>query len=114
MRIIHAQEQEKIMNNKIKASELFKKLYVNSQISMAQEDSQLINKLVERGNVKYNMQYYEDMSMVNDYLRVSFIKTTILTLVELDAIEKDCDVLEANVSARLMKEAMDLIELSKQ
>ncbi len=95
------------MSSKMKLSDLFIKLMVNSQFAMASEDDQLIKRLIENGNLNDNLRYINDTSMVNEYLRISFIKTTVLTLAELDIIEKDCDILNVDISNKLVSKAMD-------
>ena len=48
------------MENKIKASELFIKLILNSQYSMASEDDQVINRMLENHKKidSYTKKYY--------------------------------------------------------
>jgi hypothetical protein len=101
------------MSDKIKLSELFKKLMINSQFAMASEDNQLIKRLTENGDLKDKMIFLQETPMINEYLRISFIKTTVITLAELDFIEKDCDILDVNVSNNLVKESMEMFKKLK-
>ncbi len=104
------------MKDKIKASELFVKLVVNSQHSMKSEDQQLIKRLADNhGNIEGDIEkILNDISMSNEYMRISIIKTTVITLIELGIIEKDIDILNSDISNQLISKAMDIFENSKQ
>ncbi|MDF2513723.1 MAG: hypothetical protein K0S04_3589 [Herbinix sp.] len=80
---------------------------------MASEDNQLINRLFENGNLDDKISIHKDISMIMEYLRISFIKTTVITLVDLGVIEKDCDILDINVSNNLVKESMEMLKILK-
>lgn len=104
------------MKDKIKASELFVKLVVNSQYSMKSEDQQLIKRIAENhGSIEGDIEkIINDISMSNEYMRISIIKTTVITLVELGIVEKDMDILNSDISNQLISKAMDIFENSKQ
>lgn len=104
------------MKDKIKASELFVKLVVNSQHSMKSEDQQLIKRIAENhGSIEVNIEkIINDISMSNEYMRISIIKTTVITLIELGIVEKDIDILNSDISNPLISKAMDIFENSKQ
>lgn len=104
------------MKDKIKASELFVKLVVNSQYSMKSEDQQLIKRIAENhGSIEGDIEkIINDISMSNEYMRISIIKTTVITLVELGIVEKDMDILNLDISNQLISKAMDIFENSKQ
>lgn len=104
------------MKDKIKASELFVKLVVNSQHSMKSEDQQLIKRIAENhGSIEGDIEkIINDISMSNEYMRISIIKTTVITLIELGMVEKDIDILNSDISNQLISKAMDIFENSKQ
>lgn len=104
------------MKDKIKASELFVKLVVNSQRSMESEDQQLIKRIAENhGTLESDTEkIVKDINMSNEYMRISIIKTTIITLIELGIVEEDIDILNFNNSNKLVSKAMDIFEKSKQ
>lgn len=104
------------MNEKIKASELFVKLVVNSQHSMKSEDSNLIKRIAENhGSIGGDLEkIIHDISMSNEYMRFSIIKTAVITLVELGMVEKDIDILNTDISNQLISKAMDIFENTKQ
>lgn len=104
------------MKDKIKASELFVKLVVNSQHSMKSEDQQLIKRIAENhGNIEGDVEkILNDISMSNEYIRISIIKTTVMTLIELGMVEEDIDILNTDISNQLIAKAMDIFENSKQ
>lgn len=103
------------MKDKIKASELFVKLVVNSQRSMKSEDQQLIKRIAENhGSIEGDIEkIINDISMSNEYMRISIIKTTVITLIELGIVEKDIDILNSDISNQLIAKAMDIFENSK-
>ncbi|MCR2050391.1 hypothetical protein NSB25_24415 [Acetatifactor muris] len=108
-------KESKTMKDKIKASELFVKLVVNSQHSMKSEDQQLIKRIAENhrsieGDIE---KILNDISMSNEYMRISIIRTTVITLIELGIIEKDVDILNSDISNQLISKAMDIFENSK-
>lgn len=103
------------MKDKIKASELFVKLIVNSQHSMKSEDQKLIKRIAENhesieGDTE---KIIKDISMSNEYMRISIIKTTVITLIELGIVEKDVDILDTDISNHLISKAMDIFEKTK-
>lgn len=104
------------MKDKIKASELFVKLVVNSQRSMQSEEQQLIKRIAENhGTVEGNIEkILKDISMNNEYMRISIVKTTVITLIELGIVEEDIDILNPDNSNQLISKAMDIFEKSKQ
>lgn len=46
-------------------------------------------------------------------MRISIIKTTVITLIELGIIEKYIDILNSDISNQLISKAMDIFENSK-
>ena len=103
------------MKDKINASELFVKLIVNSQHSMKSEDQKLIKRIAENhesieGDTE---KIIKDISMSNEYMRISIIKTTVITLIELGIVEKDVDILDTDISNHLISKAMDIFEKTK-
>lgn len=104
------------MKDKIKASKLFVKLVVNSQHSMKSEDQQFIKRIAENhGSIDGDIQkIISDISMSNEYMRISIIKTIVITLIELGIVEKDIDILNSDISNQLISKAMDIFENSKQ
>lgn len=108
-------KESQTMKDKIKASELFVKLVVNSQHSMKSEDQQLIKRIAENhGNIEGDIEkIINDISMSNEYMRISIIKTTVITLIELGIVEKDIDILNSDISNQLISKAMDIFENSK-
>lgn len=109
-------KERQTMKDKIKASELFVKLVVNSQHSMKSEDQQLIKRIAENhGSIEGDIhKIISDISMSNEYMRISIIKTTVITLIELGIVEKDIDILNSDISNQLISKAMDIFENSKQ
>lgn len=104
------------MKDKIKASELFVKLVVNSQRSMKSEDQQLIKRIAENhGSIEGDTEkILNDISMSNEYMRITIIKTTVMTLIELGIIEEDVDIFNTDISNQLISKAMDIFEKTKQ
>ncbi len=104
------------MEDRIKASDLFVKLVVNSQRSMKSEDQQLIKRIAENhGTIESDAEkILKDISMSNEYMRISIIKTTVTTLIELGIVEEDMDILNPNNSNQLVEKAMDIFEKAKQ
>ena len=104
------------MIDKIKASDLFVKLVVNSQRSMESEEQQLIKRIAENhGSIEGDVEkIINDISMSNEYMRISIIKTTVITLIELGMVEKDINILNSDISNQLISKAMDIFENSKQ
>lgn len=100
----------------IKASELFVKLVVNSQHSMKSEDQQFIKRMAENhGSIEDDVEKtLNDISISNEYMRISIIKTTVMTLIELGMVEEDIDILNTDISNQLIAKAMDIFEKSKQ
>ncbi len=47
-------------------------------------------------------------------MRISMIKTTIMTLIKLGIVEEDMDILNPNNSNQLVEKAMDISEKAKQ
>lgn len=103
------------MKNKIKASELFVKLVVNSQRSMESEKQKLLKHINE--NYSENNSDFKsvitDFEMNNEFLRFSIIKTTILTLIEFGIAENDCDIFDETITNKLIKDAFQLMELNE-
>lgn len=104
------------MKSKIKASDLFVELMLTSQVAMASEDQQLIKRIKENHGVINDdvEKLLKDVSMSNEYMRISMIKTTIMTLIKLDIVEEDMDILNPNNSNQLVDKAMDIFEKAKQ
>lgn len=98
------------MENKIKASELFIKLILNSQYSMASEDDQVINRMLENHKKidSYTKKILSDITINNEYMRISMLKTTVLTLIELGIIENDVNLLDIKESNKLVSQAMEI------
>ena len=109
-------KESQTMKDKIKASELFVKLVVNSQRSMESEEQQLIKRIAENhGSIEGDVEkIINDISMSNEYMRISIIKTTVITLIELGMVEKDINILNSDISNQLISKAMDIFENSKQ
>lgn len=105
------------MNEKIKASELFKQLVIDSQKSLASEDEQMKNRLNENNNLKSKSLTYNDIlyivGMNNEYIRFSLLKTMILTLCNLHIIDNDIDLLNLDISNDLINQALDKFESEK-
>lgn len=103
------------MEIKMKASELFIKMVVNSQNSFASEDQNFIKRIAENhGIIKADEEkMLKDISMSNEYIRMSIIKMIIVTLIDLDIVEKDVDILDVNKSNALISAAMDVWENAK-
>ncbi len=103
------------MKDKIKASELFVKLVVNSQRSMESEKQKLL-KHINENHSKNNSDFksvISDFEMNNEFLRFSIIKTTILTLIEFGIAENDCDIFDEAITNKLIKDAFQLMELNE-
>lgn len=103
------------MINKLKASELFVKLMVNSQFAMLSEDNNLTHRIAENHlNISNDVKkILEDISMSNEYMRISMIKASIITLVELGIVEGDIDITDPQTSKDLISKAMDIFEKTK-
>lgn len=90
-----------------KASELYKILVQSSQKAMISEDTNLfhaIGQIFEKDEV--NKDFIEIIRINNEYLRASFAKTTIITLIELGIIDGDVDILDTMVSNHLLLDAV--------
>lgn len=105
------------MNEKIKASELFKQLVIDSQKSLASEDEQMKKRLNENNSLKSKPLTYNNVlyiiGMNNEYIRFSLLKTMILTLCNLHMIENDLDILNLDISNDLISQALDQFEAEK-
>lgn len=104
------------MQDKIKASDLFVELMLTSQVAMASEDNQVTKRITENHPTvgDSEKQLIKDISINNEYMRISMIKTIIMTLIKLDIVEEDMDILNPNNSNQLVKKAMDIFEKAKQ
>lgn len=104
------------MEDKIKASDLFVELMLTSQVAMASEDNQITKRIAENHSniTDIEKQFIKDISMNNEYIRISMIKTTIMTLIKNGIVEEDMDILNPNNSNKLVSKAMDIFEKSKQ
>ncbi len=104
------------MQDKIKASDLFVELMFTSQVAMASEDNQVTKRIAENHPTVGNSekQLIKDISINNEYMRISMIKTTIMTLIKLGIVEEDMDILNPNNSNQLVEKAMDIFEKAKQ
>ena len=108
------QKETPTMKDKIKASELFVKLVVNSQRSMESEKQKLLKHINENHSDNDNIKcVISDFEMNNEFLRFSIIKTTILTLIEFGIAENDCDIFDETITNRLIKDAFQLMELNE-
>ena len=95
--------------DKISASELFKKLIVNSQYALASEDEQIKKRILECISGKKEIHFPELISILgmnNEYMRISMCKTIVSTLCEMNIIEKDIDILDTTESNKLVAEAL--------
>jgi hypothetical protein len=103
------------MKDKIKASDLFVELMLTSQIAMASEDSQIIKRISENHPDISDSEkmLIKDIGISNEYMRISMIKTIIITLVKLGIVEEDVDILNLNNSNQLVAKAMDIFEKTK-
>lgn len=104
------------MQDKIKASDLFVELMLTSQVAMTSEDNQVTKRIAENHPTigDSEKQLIKDISINNEYMRISMIKTIIMTLIKLDIVEEDMDILNPNNSNQLVKKAMDIFEKAKQ
>lgn len=104
------------METPIKASELFVELIFTSQVAMASEDNQITNRIAENHTAITDIekQFIKDISMNNEYIRISMIKTIIMTLIKHGIVEEDMDILNPNNSNMLVSKAMDIFEKAKQ
>lgn len=104
------------METPIKASELFVELVLTSQVAMASEDNQITNRIAENhpAITDVEKQFIKDISMNNEYIRISMIKTTIMTLIKYGIVEEDIDILNPNNSNMLVSKAMDIFKKAKQ
>lgn len=102
------------MKNKIKASELFVKLVVNSQRSMKSEKNKMLQRVTEnhQGNNDNVKSIISDIEMHSEFIRFSIIKATILTLIEFEIVENDCDLFDDKVTNKLIQDAFQLMELN--
>lgn len=103
------------MKDKIKASELFVKLVVNSQRSIESEKQKLLKHINENHSENNSdiKSVMSDFEMNNEFLRFSIIKTTILTLIEFGIAENDCDIFDETITNKLIKDAFQLMELNE-
>lgn len=103
------------MQDKIKASDLFVELMLTSQVAMASEDNQVTKRIAENHPtiMDSEKQLIKDISINNEYIRISMIKTTIMTLIKLGIVEEDMDILNPNNSNQLVEKAMDIYEKAK-
>lgn len=104
------------MKDKIKASDLFVELMLTSQVAMASEDDQITKRIAENHPVisENERKLIKDISTNNEYMRIAMIKTTIMTLIKLNIVEEDMDILNPNNSNKLVAKAMDIFEKAKQ
>jgi len=104
------------MQNRIKASDLFVELMLTSQVAMASEDNQVTKRIAENHLTvgDSEKQLIKDISINNEYMRISMIKTTIMTLIKLGIVEEDMDILNPNNSNQLVEKAMIIYEKAKQ
>lgn len=103
------------MKDKIKASNLFVKLVVNSQRSIESEKNKILQRVTENhsDNDSYTKSIISDIEMNSEFLRFSIIKTTILTLIEFGIVENDCDIFDETVTNKLIQEAFQLMEFNE-
>lgn len=103
------------MQEKIKASDLFVELMLTSQVAMASEDNQVTKRIAENHPTIRESEklLIKDISINNEYMRISMIKTTIMTLVKLGIVEEDINMLNPNISNQLVAKAMDIYEKAK-
>ena len=77
------------MKTKMKSSELFTKLIIETQTTLAEEDK------------SYNIR--------EDKFRLSVIRAIVNTFADNEKTEKDCDVMDEAVAEELVEEALRLI-----
>lgn len=104
------------MKDRLKASDLFVELMFTSQVAMASEDQQLAKWIAENhGVINEDVEkLLKDISISNEYMRISMIKTTIMALIKQNIVEEDIDILNPNNSNQLVAKAMDIFEKAKQ
>ena len=102
-------EKEKF-NMKIKTSILMKDLIKNSQISMQEEDNNLIQSITKYINEKsvYNIEnMLEIINLNNEFVRMVFVKTIIKTLIEYDILDNDIDICDINTTNNIVINAVN-------
>lgn len=98
--------------DKIKSSELFYKIFLNSQKALASEDEQAKRKFMnilssDQSDLDKTLEF---IGINNEYLRFSFAKAVILTLQEYDLVENDIDLCNVKESNKIITEAIKYLE----
>ena len=103
--------------DKIKASELLKQMVIDSQNALKSEDARgamNLIKLSEGKSIKSDKTTWEDVfrmiSVNNDYIRFSTIKSIILTLCNLNIIDCDINITDNFECDKIINNALDEVK----
>lgn len=96
--------------DKIKSSELLEKIIYNSQKSMQSEDYQIKKAFYDECSGKMNDELKLVLKLIdlnNEFLRISFAKSTIQTLSDYGLIDNDINLSDFRVTNDILKTAIE-------